>query len=162
VTQFRVEPLSGHDRSRFDCGNEALNLYFRKQVSQDIRRSFTACYVLVDKHCQVIAGYYTLSAGGVLFSEIPDASKLPKYPTVPVARMGRLAIDLRYQGQRLGNAILVDALERVKRSGIGIYALAVDAKDEKAASFYLYHGFIRLVSQPLILFLPLEIKKQNA
>ena len=38
---------------------------------------------------------------------------------------------------------------------LAAYALVVDAKDEVAAAFYRYHGFIALPAAPLTLFLPL-------
>ena len=36
---------AGHDRGGFTCGVEALDRYFREQVSQDVKRRATACYV---------------------------------------------------------------------------------------------------------------------
>jgi GNAT superfamily N-acetyltransferase len=105
-----------------------------------------------------IAGYYTLSAADVALKDMPDdvARRLPRYPVVLVARIGRLAIDRDFQGKRLGAAMLWDAANRSLRAEMGVFALAVDAKDEQAASFYRHHGFVRLPSQPLKLFLPLS------
>ncbi|OJU67240.1 MAG: GNAT family N-acetyltransferase, partial [Rhizobiales bacterium 63-7] len=104
-----------------------------------------------------IAGYYTLSAGDVALKDMPEdiARKLPRYPVVPVARVGRLAIDKEFQGNRLGAALLWDAADRALRSEMGVFALAVDAKDEQAADFYRHFGFIAFASKPLQLFLPL-------
>lgn len=61
--------------------------------------------------------------------------KLPRYPTVPAVRMGRLAVHLAFKGQGLGGALLADALVRAASSEIAAYALTVDAKDEQAAAF---------------------------
>ena len=83
------------------------------------------------------------------------SKKLPRYPTVPAVRMGRLAVDETSSGKRLGGALLADALERATRSEIAAYALMVDAKDGSAAAFYGHHGFITLPDSPLTLFLPL-------
>jgi GNAT superfamily N-acetyltransferase len=104
-----------------------------------------------------VAGYYTLAAGSVLLNELPEAirKRLPKYPSVPVVRMGRLAVDRDFKGRGLGAALLADGLARAAHADIGAYALLVDAKDEVAASFYLRHGFIRFPSTPSSLFLPL-------
>jgi ribosomal protein S18 acetylase RimI-like enzyme len=106
---------------------------------------------------QRIAGYYTLASASVLLSELPPrtAKKLPRYPTVPAVRMGRLAVDQAYKGQGLGAALLADALHRAARAEIAAHALMVDAKDEAAAAFYRHHGFIALPDSPLTLFLPL-------
>lgn len=81
--------------------------------------------------------------------------KLPRYPSVPAVRMGRLAVDQRFKGQGLGGALLADALDRAVNAEIAAYALLVDAKDEPAACFYRHHGFITLPDSPLALFLPL-------
>jgi hypothetical protein len=35
----------------------------------------------------------------------------------------------------------------------------VDAKDEQAAAFYRHHGFLALQSDPLTLFLPLQLRR---
>jgi ribosomal protein S18 acetylase RimI-like enzyme len=156
---FRLQPLSdGHDRSRFDSGSEALDRYLRVQATQDIRRRVAACFVAVDA-VQRIAGYYTLSAASVALDLLPaaTAARLPRYPTVPAVRMGRLAIDRAFKGRGLGGALLADALLRSMRSEIAAYALIVDAKDESAAAFYRHHGFIALSSMPMCLFLPLAV-----
>ena len=83
-------------------------------------------------------------------------NKLPRYPSVPAVRMGRLAVDQNFKGQGLGGALLSDALDRAANSEITAYALVVDAKDESAASFYRHHGFIALPDSQLTLFLPLK------
>jgi predicted GNAT family N-acyltransferase len=83
------------------------------------------------------------------------ARKLPRYPSVPTVRMGRLAVDQDFKGQGLGGALLADALARAARAEIAANALLVDAKDDSAAAFYRHHGFIALPETPLSLFLPL-------
>ncbi|WP_213780619.1 GNAT family N-acetyltransferase [Caballeronia sp. dw_276] len=154
---FRVIPLEGvHERTTFVSDSEALNRYFQLQVSQDVRRRVAACFVAMDGE-QRVAGYYTLAAASVLLAELPGATakKLPRYPTVPAIRMGRLAVDQAFKGQGLGGALLADALERAARSEIAAFAFVVDAKDKTAAAFYAHHGFIALPDTPLTLFLPL-------
>ncbi len=155
--RFRVVPLdSTHDRNAFDSGSAPLNRYLREQVTQDVRRRVTACFVALNATHQ-IAGYYTLASASVLLSDLPAAiaKRLPRYPTVPAVRMGRLAIDQNFQGQGLGGALLADALQRAARAEIAAYALLVDAKDTHAAAFYQHHGLLALPDTPLTLFLPL-------
>lgn len=155
---FLIEALgSGHDRAAFSSGVDALDRYFREQVTQDVRRRTTACYVALDREKAKVAGYYTLAAGGVPLAEMPQelAKKLPRYPSVPVARVGRLAIDRSYRGRRLGSGLLWDAGLRALRSEVAVFALVVDAKDEQAASFYRHHGFVAFGSRPSQLVLPL-------
>lgn len=154
---FRVAPLdASHERNEFRCGSASLDRYLREQVTQDIRRRVAACFVALTGE-QRIAGYYTLASASLLLADLPVSigKRLPRYPTVPAVRMGRLAVDEAFIGQGLGGALLADALERAIRSEIAAYALMVDAKDDTAATFYRHHGFIPLPETPLTLFLPL-------
>ncbi len=154
---FLLAPLdAAHDRTTFCSDSEPLNRYLREQVTQDTRRRVAACFVaLADR--QRIAGYYTLASASLLLAALPASTgkKLPRYPTVPAVRMGRLAVDQAFKGQGLGGALLADALDRAARSEIAAFALMADAKGEAAAAFYRHHGFIALPDSPLTLFLPL-------
>lgn len=145
---------NSHDRKSFHSGSEPLDDYFATKVTQDIRRSLTKCFVAVDE-LDRIAGFYTLSASHIVLSDLPPemSRKLPKIP-IPVARVGRLAVDKEYQGQGLGGALLFDAIMRATQAGIGVYAVVVEAKDEQAADFYEHFGFIPFPKSPLTLFFP--------
>ena len=145
-----------HDRTAFHSGSEPLNRYLREQATQDVRRRVAACFVALADGKR-IAGYYTLASASLLLADLPASigRKLPRYPTVPTVRMGRLAVDQAFKGQGLGGALLADALHRAARSEIAAYALMVDAKDQNAAAFYQHHGFIPLPESPCTLFMPL-------
>lgn len=147
---------AAHERKTFNSGSEPLDRYLREQVTQDVRRRVAACFVASEDGTRV-AGYYTLASASLLLAELPASTgkKLPRYPTVPAVRMGRLAVDQGFKGQGLGSALLADALGRAARSEVAAYALMVDAKDDTAASFYRHHGFIALPDSPRTLFLPL-------
>lgn len=155
---FVIEPLGpSHDRASFTSGVAPLDRYLREQATQDVRRRATACYVALEVPGIKIAGYYTLAAGGIPLTDLPEplAKRLPRYPSVPVARLGRLAVDQAYRGRKLGSALLWDAGTRALRSEIAAFALVVDAKDEQAEAFYRHHGFVSFGSQPMQLVLPL-------
>lgn len=156
---FVIEALArSHDRSRFDCGSEALDRYIRQQASQDVRRKVARVFVAVPEGSAAVAGFYTLSAGSLERSALPpkEAGRLPRYP-VPVALIGRLAVDRRWSGQGLGSALLADAFCRVIRAGeaLAVYAVVVDAKDEQVQAFYERFGFIPLPDVEHCLFCPI-------
>jgi ribosomal protein S18 acetylase RimI-like enzyme len=156
---FCIEVLTpAHDRAGFASGVEPLDRYFREQVSQDVRRRVTACYVAVEGATRRVVGDYTLAAGSIPLAEVPEplARRLPRYHAVPVARLGRLAVHLDSRGQRLGAALLWDALLRAARSEVAVFALVVDAKDDHAAAFYRHHGFAAFGSLARQLVLPLS------
>ena len=156
---FRIEVLtSKRHRKGFACGDDALDRYFSERVTQDIRRRITACYVALENKTDCIAAYYTLSAADIPLSDIPKEmiKRLPRYPSIPVARLGRLAVDLKYQGHRLGGSLLWDALLRSSRSEIAVFGLIVDAKNDPAEAFYRHHGFVAFGSIPRQFILPLN------
>jgi ribosomal protein S18 acetylase RimI-like enzyme len=154
---FRVEPLSEtHNRSAFSCGQEPLDRYLKTQASQDLRRRMATCFLAIESATGEVAAYYTLAAAGIPLTDLPAeiVKKLPRYPSIPAVRIGRLAVDLRFQGRGLGSAMLADALQRVLAAPPAAFALLVDAKDDTAVNFYRRFGFIPLASQPRTLFLP--------
>jgi ribosomal protein S18 acetylase RimI-like enzyme len=155
---FRLEPLgSGHDRSGFHCGEEALDRYFHTQATQDIRRRIANCFVAVEAITGLVAAYYTLSSASIPVVDFPpeEAKRLPRYPSLPAVRIGRLAVDQRFQGHGLGAMMLGDAAYRTIKADAAAFTLLVEAKNERAAAFYRHHGFRPLISQPRTLFLPL-------
>lgn len=146
---FSIVALAAHHvRSGFSCGNAALDSYLQTQASQDVKRKVATCFVAIENATGLIAGYYTLSACHVYLSGLDEDTrrKLPKYPTVPAVRLGRLAIDTRFQGRKLGAAMLGNAAARATQSEIATAMMVVDAKDETAAAFYRHHGFVAYAS----------------
>jgi ribosomal protein S18 acetylase RimI-like enzyme len=151
-------PLSAeHDRDSFDCGEEALNRYFKTQVTQDIRRRIANCFVAVEGTGNEVAGFYTIAAAGIPIVELPreESKRLPRYPTLPAVRIGRLAVNRAFQGRGLGATLLMDAMRRSMRLPPAVYAVLVDAKNDQAAAFYSRYGFRSFVNQPRTLFLPM-------
>jgi GNAT superfamily N-acetyltransferase len=110
-----------------------------------------------------VVGYYAISSHRVVYEVLPDAeTKGLPHLDVPVALIGRLAVDRSSQGQGLGSLLLVDALRRslAISTQIGIRAVEVDAIDDSARCFYLKFGFRPLLHDPRHLFLPMrEIRK---
>ncbi len=157
---FHVEPLGDrHDRESFSCGVPELDKYLLQQAGQDARRRIAAPFVLLD-HAGAIAGYYTLSAYAIRVTELPAdiAKKLPRYPMFPATLLGRLAISREYQGKKLGQMLLMDALQRSLRSTTQVASagIVVDAIDERARLFYLHHEFISLPDHPNRLFIAMR------
>lgn len=153
-------------RAGFECGSEPLNRYFKELVTQDVSRNLASCFVAYDAANDAAKepsnvtplGYYTLSSASVPMLDLPSTltKKLPRYPSVPVVRLGRLAVSVQAQGKGLGSVLLVNAIERTQRSDIAAYAMVVDAKDEAAARFYEHFGFVRFASLPSMLYLRLS------
>ena len=155
---FRLEALAkGHDRSKFTSGNDPLDQYFRTQATQDVRRRIANCFVAVETTSRLVVGYYTIAATSICISDLPpeEAKHLPRYPTIPAVRVGRLAVDQQYQSRGLGKSLLADTALKAINAAPASFVLLVDAKDDQATAFYEHHGFRQLVSLPRSLFLPL-------
>jgi len=159
---FTVEALGRQDRASFSCGDPALDRYVREQARQDQERRASNCFVLVERATGMVVAYCTLSSTEVAKMSIPSRvrKKLAGYPTIPAALIGRLAVDSRYQRQRLGEALLAWATEQMQRSAAACALLVVDAYPE-AAGFYRRFGFRPVLGQELRLYYPLSAKLQD-
>jgi GNAT superfamily N-acetyltransferase len=160
---YRIESLaSGHRREAFSCGIEELDRYLMTQASQDVRRNVANCFVAIATDTGAIAGFYTLAAASIPLAELPaeQARRLPRYPVLPAALIGRLAIDRGHAGKSLGSALLFDAIERAAAAAPAIFALIVDAKSDNAGRFYTHFGFQPFTSRPLSFFLPMATARK--
>ncbi|MEW6144479.1 MAG: GNAT family N-acetyltransferase [Thermodesulfobacteriota bacterium] len=158
VFNFTIERLKkSHRREDFSCGDDALDRYIRQQASQDQKKNVAATFVLVDRDSGSIAGFYTLSMNSVLLNDLPEETRrhLPRYPDIPAALLGRLAVDTKYKGRRLGEHLLMDAMRRCLDSEIAVFCLIVDAY-EGAVEFYASYGFMELPGHANRMFLPMR------
>lgn len=144
-----------HNRKAFDCGNEAINRFIKQLASQMLKRHEVIIYVAHEGN--TVAGFYTLSANQIEQADDPDAlKKQSKHTPIPCVLLGRLAVDNNFQGMGLGGDLLLHALKTTKQLSqtLGIAFMVVDAKDDKAKSFYEAFGFIELQNKPLRLCYP--------
>jgi predicted GNAT family N-acyltransferase len=157
-----IEPLdsSRHHRELFCCGQDSLDNYIRKQASQDLKKKVAIVFVLVDSPSTDVIAYYTLSAYTIELADLSEsfAKKLPRYPLLPATLLGRLAVDRTYQGQHLGELILIDALTKALLATAQVASLAViaEALDEPATNFYQKYGFQKFKQNPMKLYLPMK------
>jgi GNAT superfamily N-acetyltransferase len=149
-----------HDRKNFDCGSTELNEYLRRYARQNHESGGAKTFVAVPPtDPDRILGYYSISPGAIEFAKVPSSltRRLGQYE-VPVFRLGRLAVSLSIQGSGLGSALLLAAGVRALSvaAKVGGGALAIDAKDERAAAWYERFGAMRLVDDQTKLILPLK------
>lgn len=146
-----------HNRTNFTCGIDELDDYLKLYANQDFKKRLAVCYVIADKENHVI-GYYTLSSNSIDLSDIPDGlAKSLKYLEIPVTIIARLAVHQDYQGNKLGQTLLIDALKRIVEISalVGNHAVIVDPINDKAQKFYSKFGFIPLKTSNRM-FLPLK------
>lgn len=148
-----------HERQAFTSGVIELDEYLHRFAVQQSKKGITVVRVLVDSHTpKTILGYYSLSAAqiDVLQMDKHAQKKLPHYP-VPCFRLGRLATHLAHRGRGLGRLLIGCAVERCLKAKkhVAAYALVVNAKSEKAKSFYEHYGFIPCQGDTMTLYLSL-------
>jgi GNAT superfamily N-acetyltransferase len=162
-TYSRLE--EGSNISQFDCGEEALNLFLKTHAAIFQKRHFGITVIIYesqDPKC-IVRAYYTLCPAQIERGRLPEKfMKGPQPNPLPAFRLCRLAVDKSYQGKKLGEAVLMHALKRCHELAmtIGGTAVIVDAKNEKAAQFYMRYGFKTLLSLPSSLIITMkEISK---
>ena len=152
-----------HNRKAFECEEQQLTDYIKKQVSQDIKKKLAVCFVAIDNDNNVI-GYYTLSSESLGREQIPDKylKIIPQNYHVPVILLGRLARNITAKGTGLGEHLLLDALFRaftLSEKSIGAMAVIVDPVNQFAIKFYKKYGFEQLPDSEKM-FLPMSTIKQ--
>lgn len=154
----RIERLAAHhQRGGFDCGESVLNEFLQRQASQLLRKGFGKTYVALADDGVTVVGFVTVSAGQIQTTQLPPHLKLPRYPA-PALRIGRLAVDRREQGRGTGQQLMSFSLQLALEFSrqVGVYAVVVDAKHEKAKLFYEALGFTATLDDPLCLYLPIS------
>lgn len=150
-------PLTAeHDLSAFDCGQSVLNDWLRQRALKSESR-FSRTYVVCEE--RRVVGYYCISAGAVERAAAPGKLRRNAPDPIPVSVIGRLAVNRDHAGRGLGADILQDALHRIAIASrsIGIGAVLLHAKDERAKAFYMACAeFVEYPADSRILFLPID------
>jgi GNAT superfamily N-acetyltransferase len=159
VTAWHEEPISKkHDREAFDCGDEALNEFFRRYARKSHERGGAKTFLAIGDADKSVLGFYSLSPASVDYARAPEIVRrgLARHD-VPGFRLARLAVDLRWQGRGIGGQLLLAAGRRclLAAAEVGGVVLVIDAKNERVAAWYASYGAMPLLDAPLTLLLPL-------
>ena len=148
---------AAHRVEAFDCSEAELNDWLKRRAFANHLSGASRTFVVAVEGGSV-CGYYALAAGAVAHGMATGAVRRNMPDPVPVIVLARLAVDRRAQGQKLGAALLQDAVRRatgVSREA-GVRALLVHALHERACAFYQYYGFQVSPVHPLTLMLRLD------
>jgi GNAT superfamily N-acetyltransferase len=140
-----------HDLSQFQCGEQELDDWLRRRAISNEEDGASRSYVVcVGRR---VVGYYALAMGAVAHTNAPGRVRRNMPNPVPVMVIGRLAIDLSFQGRGIGSSLLRDAVLRTVRAAeiAGIRAILVHAISENAKRFYERSGFIASPIDPMTL-----------
>lgn len=155
---------AGHDVSAFRNGrHSSLDDWLRDRAlaSEGLSaRTYVIC--AAEERVRVI-GYYAISTAMAQRIALPNAKLRRGMPEqVPLLLIGRLAIDASYQGQRIGTALLSDALRRCRLAAdiVGARGVVAHAIDDDALQFYRRRGFLSSPLGERVVVMPIETVRQ--
>ena len=110
-------------------------------------RSFVVCAE------ETVVGYHALASGAVSTAAAPGRFRRNMPQPIPVAVLGRLAVDRAYHGKGIGRALFRDSALRVMQAAeaIGIRGMLVHAISDEAKAFYLALGLSPSPLEPMTL-----------
>lgn len=152
------QPLTAaHLTGDFDCGESVLNEWLKRRALSNQITGASRTFVVVDDD-DLVRGFYALAAGAVSHQSATSSVRRNRPEPIPVMVLGRLAVDRRTQGLRLGAALLQDAVNRAiaVSQNTGVRALLVHALNERARQFYAHYGFQESPQHPMLLMLRLS------
>lgn len=151
-----IDEVKSETYINFSCGDQDLDQYLRMFARQNSQKGIGKTFVAIHQDC--VVGFYTISMSSLEFSDLLEIHNkgIPKYP-IPVAKIGRLAVDSRFQGKKIGSALLLDALKKINEASntVAAYAVLVDSKNERAKKFYESFGFVSYKKE-LSLYIPMK------
>jgi GNAT superfamily N-acetyltransferase len=144
-----------HHIGAFDSGVPSLDDWLKRRAKADQVSGASRTYVVCEG--LRVVGYYALASGAVDIPTAPGRFRRNMSDPVPVAVLGRLAIERSFQKHGLGRALVRDAVRRVVQAAdiIGIRGIVVHALSEEAKAFYLALGFEVSPLQPSTLMVTL-------
>lgn len=153
----RPEPLTkSHVLERFDCGSPPLRDWLKRHALTS-QGAGTARVFVTTEDGERVVGYYALAAAQVEPAAATErlAKGQPKHRPIPVVLLARLAVDVDHQSRGVGTSLLKDAMLRALQAAeqIGLRAMLVHAKDDRARLWYQQYGFEPSPTDPLHLIL---------
>jgi GNAT superfamily N-acetyltransferase len=153
----RPEPLAEeHDLSGFDSGVSSLDDWLKRRARPNQVSGASRTFVLAKD--RRVVGYYALASGGIAGAASVGRFRRNMPDPIPVAVLGRLAVDRADQGKGLGRALFRDCAMRVAQAAdsIGIRGIIVHAISDEARSFYVALGFDPSPGDPMTLMVTLS------
>lgn len=149
-----------HNFTAFACGEISLDHWLKNRALRNEGRGASRTYVVcVDQpRAGTIVAYYCLATGSIACELAPGGIRRNMPDPIPVMVLGRLAVDINWQGQGIGKALLRDAILRTLQVSeiVGVKALVVHALSGQSVHFYEEHGFQKSPMDSNTLLLPLS------
>lgn len=105
-----------HDISAFACGENALDDWLRRRARANQMSGASGTYVLAEN--DRVVSYYSIAAGAIAV-KTPGRVRRNMPDPIPMAVLGRLAIDRAWQRKGLGRLMLRDVVLRISKAAQG-------------------------------------------
>ena len=146
ISELKAVRLSKiYDLSKFDCGDEDINEFLRKDalVYQDKKISTTTLFVYNEE----VIGFFSSAAGSIKLNleekqhHAIQEKPIKEFPAIKIARIGR---DMNYTGQNIGSTILKWAIGYILECSnmTAVRFVTVDSYPAKV-KWYEEFGFVR-------------------
>jgi GNAT superfamily N-acetyltransferase len=142
-----------HILTHFESGETVLDEWLQRRALKNLQSGASRTYVICSKVSLNVVGFFSLSMGQILASDVVGSMRRNMPTNIPAVVLGRLAIDITWQGKGVGRALLAEVMRRALRASDEVAArlLIVHAISPAAESFYKHHGFTRLpVEAPML------------
>ena len=169
---FTIQPFDPrtHDWTDFSCGVPQIDNYLKSTAKKGSKADVVRIWVVIDAKNNIV-GFYGVNTHAVDVKEMPASyqKKVMKHGLLPAAFIAMIGVDEKYQGNRLGSALVVDALNRIARASneIGTCVIMLDVFDDgnpdavtRRKTYYERFGFVPLPDQPLRLFMPVATARE--
>lgn len=159
-SQNRLSPPeklnSSHQFENFDSGNTQLDDWLKRRALKNELDGASRTYVVCSDG--IVVGYYCLAVGALAQIAATGRVRRNMPDPIPVMVIGRLAIDVQWQGKRLGRSLVRDAILRTFQVAeiAGIRAILVHAISAEAKEFYEKCGFTASPVEPMTLMVKID------
>lgn len=151
-----IDEVTPSAYKNFSCNIKELDIYLKRFAKANHRKNIGKSFVLVEEN--VVIGFYAISMASIEFQNIPENFEfsIPHYP-IPVARIGRLAVDNKAQRKKIGSILIIDAFHRIFEATklVAACAVVVDVKNDTAKKFYEHFGFSSYCDDLFAMYLPM-------
>ncbi|MGH7049298.1 MAG: GNAT family N-acetyltransferase [Acetobacteraceae bacterium] len=139
----------------FFCGIASLGDWLKRRArANQVSRASRTFVVADDKK---VIGYYALASGAIAVASSVGRFRRNMPDPIPVAVLGRFAVDRPHQGRGLGRALFRDCALRVAHAAdtLGIRGIIVHGISGQAKAFYQSAGFDTSPGEPMTLMVTL-------
>lgn len=163
-----------HDRSAFSCGFQPIDNFLKSSITDQIKNNLVTVWVAVENNTDKspVKGFYALNAHSISSNDLPELTGKSRRETIPAIYINAVAVDHTFQGQGVGTALMIHAIQKsVEFSAqIGCAVIVLDLLNDgsedaiqRRTTFYQTLGFnwMKNSDQPNRMYLSIKNAKAS-